>query len=287
MTTDSLSAVLPRPDARTAGAEPSLPAGLELADVRRATDGGWPWRGLAVALLAHGAVLAALISGPFPEHVGGGVVLDAIEVSVIDGRAFEALALARQVETAPAARAEAEDAVRTDAENARAVADARAEPRGPQFSLRQAEDDELIAAGANAATSPKRLDGQAQAAALPAAVETASVAGGATARGADVTAREADAGTRAPEGVAHDYALSVAMVLARNKPAAPGPKGTARVRFTVGQDGSVAEAAVLASSGHASLDSAALAAVRRSRFPAPPVVLTRADTTFDLPFHFR
>ena len=111
--------------------------------------------------------------------------------------------------------------------------------------------------------------------------------GGAAARGADEAREPEPAGAQAPPGVAKDYAVSVMRVLARNKPSPQGALGTTRVRFTVGGDGNVRELEVLRSSGHAKLDAAAMAAVKRIQFPAPPMTLSRLQTTYDLPFHFR
>lgn len=285
-----------RPDVQRGGTDiPSsfregqpLSIDLDLATAGRTSDSRWPWRGLAVALLAHGAVLAALMWRPEPDGASGGVVLDAIEISVIDGRALEAmLAAARTDSAAPDAPVKSDNGAPATNQQ-EAASETSGKTAEASVTVLQATDSSVsVPVEPPKASAEFRAAEKAEAPTATAASEAASNAGGASTRGADATSPAEPAGTRAPPGVVHDYALSVAKVLARNKPEAQGPKGTARVRFTVERDGRVAEASVLASSGHTVLDAAALAAVRRSRFPAPPVVLTQADRTFDLPFHFR
>jgi protein TonB len=64
---------------------------------------------------------------------------------------------------------------------------------------------------------------------------------------------------------------------------AGGPGGTTRLRLTVTADGRLAGAAIAASSGHAALDRAALAAVRAARYPPAPRGLPPGSYTFTLP----
>lgn len=254
------------------------------------TPAAWPWRGLTVALAAHGAILAALLWLPPRDAGGGGVALEAIEVSVTNGQALDALIAAARTDAdaapsriaeppAPASEAQQREKPEPDRANEKPQetatltvpqSDFQLPTRAPEISVEASETGESSAKVTIAPQSP-----------------SSGGAGGVTSRGSDAAASAEPAGTRAPPGVIQDYARSVAKVLARNKPNAPGPKGTARVRFTVAGDGRVANASVIASSGHGVLDAAALAAVLRSQFPAPPVTLSQIDTTFDLPFHFR
>ena len=69
--------------------------------------------------------------------------------------------------------------------------------------------------------------------------------------------------------------------------AADGASGTVTVRLTVTRSGALADLSVVASSGNAALDAAAVKAVRAAgRFPAAPEGLSQDSTSFTLPMRF-
>ena len=69
--------------------------------------------------------------------------------------------------------------------------------------------------------------------------------------------------------------------------AADGASGTVTVRLTITRSGALADLSVVASSGNAALDAAAIKAVRAAgRFPAAPEGLSQDSTSFTLPMRF-
>ncbi|MDB5665138.1 energy transducer TonB [Cypionkella sp.] len=69
--------------------------------------------------------------------------------------------------------------------------------------------------------------------------------------------------------------------------AAKGAEGTATVRLSVSRSGALAGVSLVASSGNAALDKAALSAVSRAgSFPAAPAGLTDSSYNFTLPISF-
>jgi protein TonB len=66
-----------------------------------------------------------------------------------------------------------------------------------------------------------------------------------------------------------------------------GLTGTVLVRARVGPDGTTAETRLWRSSGHALLDAAAIAAVRRWEFEAASVEGRRVEAWVEVPVHFR
>ncbi len=97
------------------------------------------------------------------------------------------------------------------------------------------------------------------------------------------------AAARPSPGAIQAYARSIVAALDQSRPkAAPGlVRGTAKIAFMIAASGTVGEAYVAKSSGHASIDNAALAAVRRTSFKPPPPGLTDRERTFEVPYHFR
>lgn len=68
---------------------------------------------------------------------------------------------------------------------------------------------------------------------------------------------------------------------------AAGATGTVKVQLVVARSGKLLSASVVASSGHAALDQAALAAVRAAgRFPAAPKGLAKDSYSFTLPMRY-
>ncbi len=84
-----------------------------------------------------------------------------------------------------------------------------------------------------------------------------------------------------------DWGGRIRAQIARSAPRS-NARGTATLHLTVARDGRLVNASLSNSSGNASVDQAALDAVRRAgRFPAAPAGLTAAQYSFNLPLRFR
>ena len=66
-----------------------------------------------------------------------------------------------------------------------------------------------------------------------------------------------------------------------------GVEGQVSVRFTVGRDGQVLDAAIVRGSGSDALDAAALAMFRGARAPAFPPDMTQPGVTTTVSIHYR
>ncbi|HML30021.1 MAG TPA: TonB family protein [Hyphomicrobium sp.] len=88
----------------------------------------------------------------------------------------------------------------------------------------------------------------------------------------------------ASRGNALSYGASVRAQLARNKPRSTGIRGTVRVSFGIATDGGILYLKISESSGSATLDNAALAAIRKSE---PPPDLMPGQLAYVIPFYFR
>ena len=92
----------------------------------------------------------------------------------------------------------------------------------------------------------------------------------------------------ASQGSIRNYGSAIRARIARNKPAGRNGRGSVVVAFALSSSGALISARVISSSGNASLDQSALAAVRRSSpFPAPPAGSSSGELRFTMPFHFR
>ena len=112
--------------------------------------------------------------------------------------------------------------------------------------------------------------------------------GGATARSVDRMLQPTAGAAAASPGAAVAYARAVASALGHSRPKAHHPVGgTVRILFAIGDDGGVDELVLKRSSGRTTLDTVAIEAVRRTRFPTPPSGLSSAQRTFEIPYHFR
>jgi protein TonB len=111
---------------------------------------------------------------------------------------------------------------------------------------------------------------------------------------ADVQAptRDAQSGTAAAAKALLTYRQILAAHLQRFKqyPAAARAaheEGSAMVNFTVSRSGQVSSLSLIRSSGHASLDNEALAAIRRAQpLPTFPPEITQSAMSFPVPFSF-
>jgi len=84
------------------------------------------------------------------------------------------------------------------------------------------------------------------------------------------------------------YAARVRAKVARHKPPGNGHRGIATVSFGASLSGGLAYARLARSSGSATLDRAALGAVRRAApFGSPPAGASPGQLRFSVPFYFR
>lgn len=111
---------------------------------------------------------------------------------------------------------------------------------------------------------------------------------GSTRQGAAGIARGGQSGrSRASQGAVRNYGARVRSRILANRPSASGA-GRAVISFGVSRGGALRYARVSRSSGKASLDRAALSAVRRSSpFPRPPSGATARQLIFSISFTFR
>lgn len=92
----------------------------------------------------------------------------------------------------------------------------------------------------------------------------------------------------ASRGDVAGYAARVRSRVIGNKPAGRGLRGVATVRFTVSPSGGLSGVRLVRSSGNASLDQAALGAVRRAApFPVPPPGVWSSSLAFTVPLTFQ
>ncbi|MGE0700099.1 MAG: TonB family protein [Hyphomicrobiaceae bacterium] len=103
--------------------------------------------------------------------------------------------------------------------------------------------------------------------------------------------RERPASTPAASspGEVRAFMRAVVAALARTRPkgARSGPRGSVSIAFAVAEGGGLEFVRVDRSSGHTSLDEAAVSAVRKSRLPSPPAGLSLIARTYVVPYHFR
>jgi protein TonB len=118
---------------------------------------------------------------------------------------------------------------------------------------------------------------------------TAMPAGGAASRAADGKNRPARSAAAASQGAIEAFTKGVVGALARTRPKSTSARsrGTARVAFAIADGGRLEFVRVTRSAGSERLDAAAVAAVRKARFPAPPPGLTLQQRTYEVPYHFR
>ena len=118
------------------------------------------------------------------------------------------------------------------------------------------------------------------------AASRASAAGSTTSRAS--AAQAAVSGrVSASRGNVLNYAARIRAILARHKPGGDGHTGTTRISFGLTATGELSYVQVASSSGRASLDQAALGAVRQAApFGAPPAAVSPNELRFTIPFYF-
>lgn len=113
------------------------------------------------------------------------------------------------------------------------------------------------------------------------------VAGSSTSR-SNASQAAAEGRVSASRGNALSYGAKIRAQLAHNKPMGNGLRGTVMVSFGIAADGGILYLRVSETSGSATLDSAALAVVKKSApFGEPPPDLTPSQLAYVIPFYFR
>jgi protein TonB len=246
----------------------------------------WRWAvAFSLALAAHAAVLVALMREPQELLAGGGgQLIDAISVTIVSSDVLESVEPEKVQPSAAAVAASVEanegtpDSVPAAAAERR---DEKAEKEQPDKEHKQPQEEPVRAAEAifEVPKEAQRKREQ-QSPAAPAA-------GGAAARALSDTPAKTSAPAAASAGVVREYARYVSLTLSRTKPRGAGRLGTVRIKFTIAADGSLASAEITKTSGNDRLDASALEAVRHAKFPVPPLGMSLAQLTYEVPYHFR
>lgn len=250
----------------------------------------------ALHLVVFGAILGNWLSAP---KGGGGQLLDAIEIEVIDTDSRESTAAAiahaggRQAMPGPTS-------VDAPTDNTAAAAASAAKP--PPANVDAADRTPKEVVGETAATTqstPTLRDAQSEPPHITIEVETkpsfaasaAAAPSGASAVAISESVVAASAATAAP-GVADRYRLAVRKALSRrpprpNLPAGTAVAGIALIAFSVTATGTVENAELLESTRNPRLNQILLGWIAASNLPAPPPGLTAAERRFSIPYTVR
>jgi TonB family protein len=274
----------------------------------------------------HGGIAAGLwLGGPLGiEDIGGdGLGRDAIGIELIDTKVLAALR--QEITAAPGANnslstndgvakpevasVETIDAAAAKPEPATAAIkpdmvvpefEERPEPPTPDTITiaKQAPDIDPPPMVAEDKPTPKPDASPAttQVASVPNPAAVEAVQGGSISQSAAVIPEVGSAAAKAASGRSKAYGQSVMAALVTTQ---PKPRlglgtgtsgwltGTVVIDFTLGLDGGIEDARVATSSGHRTLDQAALDAVLRTRFPKPPADLRSNERQYIMPYYFR
>ena len=232
------------------------------------------------ALAAHAAVLYGVArEAPDPMAGGYGRLLDAVNITMVNSTVFEA----REDISAPPAPAAA-DAV----EAKEGTVESKRGPQQPERKEEKREPDKQpekpVPPEVVEAPSVVKPPQQEKERKEP---STSADAGGAAARGEALRPEERSVPAAASPGAVREYDSYVTRALAKAKPKSGLGYGTVRVKLVIAPDGAIASVAVIESSGNKRLDDAAIAAVRRARFPRPPPGMTDRQRWYEFPVYFR
>ena len=277
-------------------------------------------RCVAAAVFLHAVVLIGL-NWPVPDNAlgGGGTDLEAISVDVVEASALETAIDPKPTGAAASTSrlAEREGSDREQQASADA-ADRMPEPRPeaaapaatadlviPDFEVKPEPPAADVPAVAIApvkaeqvsdATEPRvEADMQpkpaaAATASAPSEAAAAEQLGGAATRSTSAVDMAAPSAAVAITGELGAYARLVQQTVAKAPPrvsSGVGARGSVVINFALGLDGSLLRAQVLTSSGNPTLDEAALAAVRRAKFPPPPAGSQLAQLIYNFPVRYR
>jgi periplasmic protein TonB len=238
---------------------------------------------VGLAVLAHAAVLYALMREPGePMAGGGGQQIDTISVTIVSSQVLESIEADRTQPNAPASAASVDinEGVPDSAPAAGAERrEEKTEKEEPEKE-REKPQEEPVRAVEAIFEVPKEEKRRTEQPAAPAA-------GGAAARGEAAVPTKATGAAAASAGAVREYARYVSLALSKTKPRASGRFGTVRIKFVIAADGSLASAEIAKSSGNERIDASALEAVRHAKFPTPPSGMSLVQLTYEVPYHFR
>lgn len=272
---------------------------------------------LGLALLVHAALAAALVSRPADPIGARGTDVKAVsvEVAIVSASALESRAQAAQAAptstasvdlnegNAPAAAAPGVMATDTEVLPPWSAADGAPletlmappaeahDSASPQEATapRRMEDTETTAAPAD--TGRRKVDRAPTSQSQPptSTASRAEDAGGASSRGTSGAAHDRRAAAAASPGAIRAFTRGVVEALGKSRPKAANgrSRGTAIVAFAVAEGGGLEFVRITQSSGHGTLDDAALSAVQGASFPTPPSGMTLGERTYEVPYHFR
>jgi TonB family protein len=316
--TEALSAPVAKADLRT----PNLPWMADRLPGNRAHT----LLACLTAVGLHGGIAAGLwFGGPLGiEDIGGdGLGRDAIGIDLIDTKVLAALrpdvstsvgasnslATNEGVATPEVARIETIDAAAAKPDPASATIkpdmvlpdfEERPEPPTPDVLTIAKQTPEIdpppTAKDDKPTPKPDASPATTQVASRPNPEAVEAVQGGSTSQSATVVPETGSAAAKAASGRSKAYGQSVMAALVTTQ---PKPRlglgtgtsgwltGTVVIDFTLGLDGGIEEAHIATSSGHRTLDQAALDAVLRTRFPKPPADLRSNERQYIMPYYFR
>lgn len=244
---------------------------------------------LLTAVAVHGLILAALVVTPEPDATwSGGQELAAIDIDIVSPTAIAAPeAPPLEEEAAPAALRR--ETLAPEAEQAAPVT-VEPDPQPPEpdrIVIETARKQEARRDGEER-ESPRPEERSDRPVAADSAPAEQPAISGIVVAGRSAPGETPVAGVQASAGEIAAYQRDLVAAIAKKRPrGTPGQRGTVKIAFTVGTGGAIATAFVRQSSGIASLDEAALQAVRDARLPEPPAGMPARLQTYEIPFYFR
>ena len=249
-----------------------------------------------VSAAAHLVLFGFALTWWMSDFGGGGQMLDAIEIEVVDAQALESTTR-RGAGGGAAATADTEGGSRTIETSSSAAVPAAAPNSAPTTPI--AEDTRAdIATAVKQGTSPTR----AQTAASPdrpdVAVETpptpdmphppaSSTDAGGTAVTAQQVATPAPATAGASPGEVARFKAEVRKTLVRNRPKPGWPAGRLVLAFSVSDTGHVEDVALIEASANARLNQLSVAWIKAIAMPSPPTGLSADDRRYSIPVTIR
>lgn len=262
----------------------ALAAPIKLERPRARPTAGVRLATLLAALVGHAGVLYWIAREPPDSMAGGrGLVLDAVNVSIVKSSVFESRDDVRAL-PAPAA-ADAVEATEGSPESK--PASQRTEQKEKRAEEKKAPDEPVPAEAVVEATPKTPEPTKDQQEARKEASTAADAVGGAAARGEAPSPAKQSAPAAASPGAVREYARYVAQALAKTQPRGPRGPGAVKVKLVLSTEGALSELEILKSSGQKRLDDIALAAVRRTKFPRPPPGLAFKERWYEFTYTFR
>jgi periplasmic protein TonB len=248
---------------------------------------GTPWTGVAASFAVHAALLVVAMFAVQDLGPGSdGTELEAISVSIVSAGALDAI-VNPPVEPSPAPPAAIMPNAGTMAEadrDERVAAPAEKPPEAkPELPLLAPDPDTFIATprpSLEPVSKPESPLPQ-----LPDASADTQRTGGAAVSGSAAGTSTAGRAAASP-GEVDRYARDVVTAIGRNRPKGVSLKGKVVIEFALRETGDIGSAKVATSSGKAKLDTIALNAIERTRYPAPPTGMTALQLTYRVPFTF-